>query len=200
VAPARPLFSRKAGCVQKPISRAGSRRSGRSIPRIKIFRFIRSYNCAYIAPSRARQRGVRVVTNVGREMRWTVQLQQTSVVAADGEVAWSWRPDAGVKPSWSKLHKVTVAKEPGHRGEREVSRKPSRGESRSCSGSPVVLPPCFFCCTGPMGAIGTRLSLRPLNFRWAVNDARLGQICRENAFSHLLRCHAPACAPAEALA
>ena len=26
---------------------------------------------------------------------------------------------------------------------------------------PVVLPPCFF-CTGPTGAIGTRLSLRPL--------------------------------------
>jgi len=25
---------------------------------------------------------------------------------------------------------------------------------------PVVLPPCF-CCTGPTGAIGARLSLRP---------------------------------------
>jgi hypothetical protein len=39
--------------------------------------------------------------------------------------------------------KVTVAKGPGHRGEREVSRKPPRRESRRCSGSPVVLPRCF---------------------------------------------------------
>jgi hypothetical protein len=36
-----------------------------------------------------------------------------------------------------------VARKPGHLGEREVSRKPSRRESRRCSGSPVVLPPCF---------------------------------------------------------
>jgi hypothetical protein len=36
-----------------------------------------------------------------------------------------------------------VAKEPGHRGEHEVSRKPSRRESRNASVEPVVLPPCF---------------------------------------------------------
>src|SRR3974390_2061027 len=38
--------------------------------------------------------------------------------------------------------------------------KPSRRESRMFPVEPVVLPPCFF-CTGPTGAIGTRLSLRP---------------------------------------
>src|ERR1700688_1565254 len=39
---------------------------------------------------------------------------------------------------------------------------------------PVVLPPCFF-CTGPTGAIGTRLSLRPLNERVRKFKANLGR-------------------------
>jgi hypothetical protein len=56
--------------------------------------------------------------------------------------------------------RATVAKKPGHRGEHEVSRKPLRRESRAVSGSPVVPLPCFF-CTGPMGAMGTRLSPAP---------------------------------------
>src|ERR1700722_16197975 len=77
---------------------------------------------------------------------------------------------------------MTVAKEPGHRGEPEVSRKPPRGESRRCSGSPVVLPPCFFCCTGPTGAIGTRLSLRPLPHEGVKNDARLGHVVSRGCF------------------
>ena len=52
---------------------------------------------------------------------------------ADGEVVWSWRPDAGAK--FCESHRgATVAKEPGHRGEHEVSHKPSRRESRSDSG------------------------------------------------------------------
>jgi hypothetical protein len=90
-------------------------------PSDQIFRFIRSNNCACIAPSRAHQRGGRVVTNAGRGMGWTVQLQQTSVVAADGEVVWSWRPDAGVKLSWSKLHE-------GDGGKR--ARSPGRARSK----------------------------------------------------------------------
>src|ERR1700743_1201032 len=54
-----------------------------------------------------------------------------------------------------------VTTKPGRQGERGISRKPLCRECRSCSGSPVVLPPCLLCCTGPMGAIGTRYSLRP---------------------------------------
>jgi hypothetical protein len=57
---------------------------------------------------------------------------------------------------------MTVANKPGRWGERAISRKPLRGEGRMIPVEPVVLPPCFF-CTGPMGAIGTRLSPRPLN-------------------------------------
>ena len=67
-----------------------------------------------------------------------------------------------------------------------VARKPVTGESAKetvktivqgkpdATGEPVVLPPCFF-CTGPTGAIGTRLSLRPLNERVRKFKANLGR-------------------------
>ena len=54
---------------------------------------------------------------------------------ADGKIVWSWRPDAGAKFSREAISaKVTVAKEPGHRGERDISRKPLRGECRVFAG------------------------------------------------------------------
>jgi hypothetical protein len=30
-------------------------------------------------------------------MRWTLMARETNALEADGEVVWSWRPDAGVK-------------------------------------------------------------------------------------------------------
>jgi hypothetical protein len=30
-------------------------------------------------------------------LRWTRRWRKTSAAAADGEIAWSWRPDAGAK-------------------------------------------------------------------------------------------------------
>jgi hypothetical protein len=43
---------------------------------------------------------------------------------ADGEVVWSWRPDAGAKLSQEAIPaEVTGAKEPGPRGEHDISRK-----------------------------------------------------------------------------
>jgi hypothetical protein len=44
---------------------------------------------------------------------------------------------------------------------------------------PVVLPPCFF-CTGPMGATGTRLSLRPLMAEGGTNKPNLAQNMRRD--------------------
>ena len=49
-------------------------------------------------------------------MRWTRQRAQTKRAKADGEIVWSWRPDAGVKLAGDDLQ-ATVAKKPGHRGE-----------------------------------------------------------------------------------
>ena len=36
-------------------------------------------------------------------MRWTRELRKTNAANVDGEVVWSWRPDAGVKLVRSKL-------------------------------------------------------------------------------------------------
>jgi hypothetical protein len=42
------------------------------------------------------KRGVRVVTNVGWDAM-DAEVPLTSGAEADGEIVWSWRPDAGVK-------------------------------------------------------------------------------------------------------
>ena len=57
---------------------------------------------------------------------------ETNAPAADGKAVWSWRPDAGVKFAGNALQ-ATVAKKPGHRGERGISRKPLRREGRTVS-------------------------------------------------------------------
>ena len=56
-------------------------------------------------------------------MRWTRRLRRRTQLIADGKVVWFWRPDAGAKCAGS-IPRATVAKEPGHREEHEVSRKP----------------------------------------------------------------------------
>jgi hypothetical protein len=72
-------------------------------------------------------------------------------------------PDAPtLASSWRGVIRVaTVANKPGHRGEHEGNRKTIAQGKPDDPVEPVVLPPCFF-CTGPTGATGTRLSLRPL--------------------------------------
>ena len=69
-----------------------------------------------------------IVTDVGYGMRWTRQRQarrsdgaRTNDADVDGEVVWSWRPDAGAKLA-EAIPRVTVAKEPGHRGDHEGNR------------------------------------------------------------------------------
>jgi len=106
----------------------------------------------------------------GRDDGW----RRTPEVA-DGEVVWSWRPDAGVKLSGSKLPGVKVARKPGHLGEHEVSRKPLRRESRRCSGSPVVLPPCFL-LHGAHGCNRHPAFPAPSPHERDENHARLGHI------------------------
>jgi hypothetical protein len=48
---------------------------------------------------------------------------RTNDAATYGEVVWSWRPDAGAKLAMMlRITPMTVAKEPGHRGEHEGNR------------------------------------------------------------------------------
>jgi hypothetical protein len=52
-------------------------------------------------------------------MRWTQRRRQTSDVDADGEIAWSWFPDAGIKLAMMlRIAPAMVANKPGHQGER----------------------------------------------------------------------------------
>ena len=48
-------------------------------------------------------------------------IARTNDAAADGEVVWFWRPDAGAK-SRGFIREVTVARKPGHREEHEGNR------------------------------------------------------------------------------
>jgi hypothetical protein len=58
-------------------------------------------------------------------MRWTQRRQETNDVVADGEVVWSWRPDAGAKSAMMFPHHADDGdnKARSHRGEHEASRK-----------------------------------------------------------------------------
>jgi hypothetical protein len=62
---------------------------------------------------------------------------KTNEAKADGEVVWSWRPDAGVKFAGDDLQ-ATVARKPGHRGEHEVNVKTIAQGRLDCFGTPVV--------------------------------------------------------------
>jgi len=55
-------------------------------------------------------------------MRWTRRYRQASDKGADGEIAWSWRPDAGVKSWRAILSKATGAIKPGTPGRARISR------------------------------------------------------------------------------
>src|SRR5207237_10325927 len=98
-------------------------------------------------------------------MRWTLWRRKTSGVLADGEGVWSWHPDAGVKLAGA-IPPMTVAKEPGHRGERVGNRNTIAQGMSECLGEPVVTNSyaCFHFACEAMGASGTRHSLRPLFF------------------------------------
>jgi hypothetical protein len=77
---------------------------------------------------------------------------------------------------------MTVAKEPGHRGEREISRKPSRGECRAFSGVTVVTNArAFYTTRAAAGASGARHSLRPLISEGRTIRVKLAQACGEIA-------------------
>jgi hypothetical protein len=67
-----------------------------------------------------------------------------AALEADGEVVWSWRPDAGAKLSQGTIPaKVTGAKEPGPRGEHEVTVKTIAQGRPDDPAPPVVTTVCF---------------------------------------------------------
>ncbi len=145
----------------RPIDPTGKSPKTCPAPSRKIFRFAIGANHLPVRRCPVPLRGaLRNVTNAERD-----------AVDADGaedeqrrmRTAKSCGPDAPTLAS--SLREVTFAddggKKAGRRGEHEGSRKTTAQGKPDDPATPVVLPPCFF-CTGPTGATGTRLSLRPL--------------------------------------
>jgi len=88
--------------------------------------------------------------------------RRTNDAVADGEIVWSWPPDAE-----AKLAGVTNAAGDGSKrarfpGRSRISRNTIAQGMPDDPAEPVVPSPCFFHCTGAMGEAFTRHSLRPL--------------------------------------
>src|SRR5262245_59482800 len=90
--------------------------------------------------------------------------------------------DGDVGPNGPDTTQATVARKPGHRGERGVSRKPIAQGMPDCFGEPVVTNSCaFYVAHEAAGASITRHSLRPLIIRGTTMVQNSGDACRENA-------------------
>ena len=105
----------------------------------------------------------------------------TNAAEADGEIVWSWRPDAGAKVAERSAN--DGGKRARSPGRSRISRKTIAQGRPDDPPVPVVLPRAF-CCTRTMGAVGTRPSLRPLASRGCFAQ-RLGRYSRRgNAESY----------------
>jgi hypothetical protein len=116
-------------------------------------------------------------------MRWTLMAQKTNAPDADGEVVWSWRPDAGAKFLREAIPaRATGAKEPGPRGEHDISRKPPRAGIPGDSGVLVVTNArAFYTTRAAAGALGARHSPHPLGWKAFANLGR--NVPREGDFA-----------------
>jgi hypothetical protein len=131
----------------------------------------RKYVVVFVRPA-SDQRGVRVVTNVGSRMRWTLvaarderQLRRTAKACGPDP------PTLGSSP-WT-ISWATVATKPGTPGRARYRSSHHRAGNAGVFGVPVVT--ClraFFMCTQGCGCgRGIRHSLRPLSSRDIVSSS-----------------------------
>src|SRR5262245_34206603 len=85
---------------------------------------------------------------------------RTSRAFADGEIVWSWSPEAGIK-FCGTYRRTTVANKPGAPRRARISRNTIAQGMPVDPAEPVVTAACFFCCRRAMGEAITRHSLRP---------------------------------------
>ena len=107
-------------------------------------------------------------------MRWTLMCRKARDALADGEIVWSWRPDAGVK-SCGRYREATGANKPGTPGRSRINRNTIAQGMPVVLAEPVVLPPAFFVAGGPWVRLSIRHSLC-LCLRRDVVAASPGQI------------------------
>jgi hypothetical protein len=118
---------------------------GTDLPDLRIFRIqVKPSGQKYFSFSEGRivwqnypvpdWRGVsRSSRDVVRDTMDAVRIARRAMLTADGEIAWSWRPDAGVKPAADsdvdptgptrRERQVTEANKPGTPGRARISRK-----------------------------------------------------------------------------
>jgi hypothetical protein len=72
---------------------------------------------------------------------------RTNVAGADGEIVWSWPPDAEVKRAERSVR--DGSKRARFPGRSRISRNPSRGECRMIRLNLWFLPRAFFTARGP---------------------------------------------------
>jgi hypothetical protein len=99
----------------------------------------------------------------------------TSGMAADGEIAWSWRPDAGAKSRRNLFLQGDGGKKARSPGRSRISRNTIAQGRPDDPPVPVVLPRAFL-LHADHGCGGTRPSLRPPSFRRGKLDARSGRL------------------------
>jgi hypothetical protein len=104
-----------ANARQKPNFASNSKRYDGPAHLLQNFSFVFSEPVSWSAPSRLSMRGGRVVTNARRDAVDAEGVARRAALFADGEVVWSWRPDAGAKPLDFRV--ATVTTKPGLTGE-----------------------------------------------------------------------------------
>src|SRR4051812_18848176 len=114
---------------------------------------------------------LRIVTDRWRGLRWTLRRPAGSflpdeTLAAYGEIVWSWRRDPGVKLA-GKSRQVTGARKAASPGRARISRNTIARGRPGCLGCTcqIRVRSSLPIAHGAAGAVGARLSLRPLSER-----------------------------------
>jgi hypothetical protein len=139
----------------------------------KYFSFRKS-EIVYSCRCPASARGAYASSRTWGGMRWTLWRRKTSGAIADGEIVWSWRPDAGAKFSRKRFRESDGGKRARSPGRSRISRKTIAQGRSDDPATPVVLPRATFYARGPRVQAGTRPSLRPRDLRGTSLGHQLG--------------------------
>ena len=142
-----------------------------------------------ITPRISPTKGALATSRTRGEMRWTrMALADVKCLTRTAKSCGSGAAVLALSPREAKLLAGDGGKKAVHRGEHEVSRNPSRRESRDASAGPVCS-----CARShaqiaheTAGAACTRLSLRPLFSVEGGSYAKLGRISAARTRTHTL--------------
>src|SRR5436190_24251000 len=154
-----------------------------------------NYNCTRLAPTRGAYHDRHDTWGAGCGGRFGVRRERSRRTKTPGRTAKSCGPGAATLAlsRWESVLPATVAKEPAHRGEHEVSRKAIAQGMSECFRCPVCscAPKCTFLAHETAGAARTRHSLRPLLRRGANEFAKARANHAAGTRTHILSSRRP---------